>query len=158
MKGDNVPFEVTDVSIENSWEEEDETPVLVVEPMEDGWNIRANRLGTAVVELAYIDISGEVQHYSYKIDVNEDKFTLELNPDESVRLHMEYDETVWKAAISLHHITKTKNVVISGKLLLMSKETVEKQKNVIRFVLPARSGKLLQIFQQQVNINGVNIL
>jgi len=32
--------------------------------MEDGWNIRANRLGTAVVELAYIDISGEVQHYS----------------------------------------------------------------------------------------------
>lgn len=88
--------------------------------MEDGWNIRANRLGTAVVELAYIDISGEVQHYSYKIDVNEDKFTLELNPDESVRLHMEYDETVWKAAISLHHITKTKNAVISGKLLLMS--------------------------------------
>ena len=28
------------------------------------------------------------------------------------------------------------------------KSTVEKQKNVIRFVLPARSGKLLQIFQQ----------
>lgn len=86
------------------------------------------------------------------------KFTLELNPDENVRLHMEYDETVWKAAISLHHITKTKNAVISGKLLLMSKETVEKQKNVIRSVLPARSGKLLQIFQQPVNINGVNIL
>ena len=79
--------------------------------MEDGWNIRANRLGTAVVELAYIDISGEVQHYSYKMDVNEDKFTLELNPDESVRLHMEYDETV-----------------------------------------------CFQIFQQPVNINGVNIL
>lgn len=126
--------------------------------MEDGWNIRANRLGTAVVELAYIDISGEVQHYSYKIDVNEDKFTLELNPDENVRLHMEYDETVWKAAISLHHITKTKNAVISGKLLLMSKETVEKQKNVIRSVLPARSGKLFQIFRQPVNINGVNML
>lgn len=79
--------------------------------MEDGWNIRANRLGTAVVELAYIDISGEVQHYSYKIDVNEDKFTLELNPDENVRLHMEYDETV-----------------------------------------------CFQIFQQPVNINGVNML
>ena len=51
LKGDNVPFEVTDVSVENSWEEEDETPVLVVEPMEDGWNIWANRLGTAVVKL-----------------------------------------------------------------------------------------------------------
>ena len=35
--------------------------------------------------------------------------------------------------------TNPKNAVISGKLLLISKETVEKQKNVIRSVLPVRT-------------------
>lgn len=78
LSGDNITLELTDVSVANAPEEEDETPVCEIDPAEaDGWNIRAKRLGTAVVTLTYKDISGKEQQYNFKIYVNADKFTLE---------------------------------------------------------------------------------
>ena len=78
LRGDNVPLELTDISVANAEDEEDETLVCEIESTEaDGWNIRAKRLGTAIVTLTYKDISGEEQPHSFKIYVNGDKFTLE---------------------------------------------------------------------------------
>lgn len=54
LNGGDIALELTDVSVVNAPEEEDETPVCEIELAdEDGWNIRAKRFGTAIVTLTY---------------------------------------------------------------------------------------------------------
>lgn len=78
LNGGDIALELTDVSVVNAPEEEDETPVCEVNYQdENGWNIQAKRFGTAVVTLTYNNISGEKQQHSFKLYVNSDKFTLE---------------------------------------------------------------------------------
>lgn len=78
LNGGDIALELTDVSVVNAPEEEDETPVCEIElANEDGWNIRAKRFGTAIVTLIYKDISGEEQQHSFRIYVDGHKFTLE---------------------------------------------------------------------------------
>ena len=78
LNGGDIALELTDVSVVNAPEEEDETPVCEIELAdEDGWNIRAKRFGTAIVTLTYKDISGEEQQHSFRIYVDGHKFTLE---------------------------------------------------------------------------------
>lgn len=78
LNGGDIALELTDVSVVNAPEEEDETPVCEIELAdEDGWNIRAKRFGTAIVTLTYKDISGEERQHSFRIYVDGHKFTLE---------------------------------------------------------------------------------
>lgn len=78
LNGGDIALELTDVSVVNAPEEEDETPVCEIELAdEDGWNIRAKRFGTAIVTLTYKDISGEEQQHSFRIYVDGHKFILE---------------------------------------------------------------------------------
>lgn len=78
LNGRNVPLEVTNLSVENVPDEDDETPVCEVNAEDtNGWNIRARRFGTAVVTLTYKNIQGEEQQYSFRLNVNGHKFTLE---------------------------------------------------------------------------------
>lgn len=76
--GSDFNFALTNVSVSNAEDEADETPVCEINASdENGWNIHANRFGTAVVTLTYNDISSETREYSFNLYVKSDRFVLE---------------------------------------------------------------------------------
>ena len=76
--GSDFNFALTNVSVSNAEDEADETPVCEINASdENGWNIHANRFGTAVVTLTYNDISSETREYSFNLYVRSDRFVLE---------------------------------------------------------------------------------
>ena len=106
LNGGDIALELTDVSVVNAPEEEDETPVCEIELAdEDGWNIRAKRFGTAIVTLTYKDISGEEQQHSFRIYVDGHKFTLELQWPASGNNMLKNSEMT----ISVHPASRLKN-------------------------------------------------
>ena len=78
-EGTGIQTEVTDVSVANDEDETDSTPVCRIEESEDedGWEIYAERPGTAVVTLTYKDSNKEEKTYTYRLYVSTDKYTLE---------------------------------------------------------------------------------
>ena len=74
-----IQTEVTNVSVVNDEDETDTTPVCRIEESEDedGWEIYAERPGTAVVTLTYKDSNKEEKTYTYRLYVSTDKYTLE---------------------------------------------------------------------------------
>ena len=82
LNGTDIQVTVNNISIVNEEGEKDDTPVCTIQNAfydnEDGWDIRAERVGTAVVTMTYTDeISQEEKEYSYHLYVTTDKYMLE---------------------------------------------------------------------------------
>ena len=76
--GTELSREITQISVVNAVEEEDNSPVCEINYQDEGgWNIKAKRFGTAVVTLAYENLSGEEQKHSFRLYVDGHRFTLE---------------------------------------------------------------------------------
>ena len=76
--GINLSQKITQISVVNAAEEEDNSPVCEINYQDEGgWNIKARRFGTAVVTLAYENLSGEEQKHSFRLYVDGHRFTLE---------------------------------------------------------------------------------
>ncbi len=76
--GTEIQAEVTAVSVNKAEDETDSTPVCrIVNENNNGWDISAERTGTAMVTITYKDRNGQEQTYSYALYVSTEKYTLE---------------------------------------------------------------------------------
>ena len=76
--------EITELNVSNEEGDEDESPVCSVEADGDnGWNLKAKRLGTAVVSYKYIDAYEKEQTGEFRIFVTGDNYDLRIVYPES---------------------------------------------------------------------------
>lgn len=76
--------EIIELNVSNEESDEDESPVCSWEADgENGWNLKAERLGTAVVSYKYIDAYEKEQTGEFRIYVIGDKYTLKMVYPES---------------------------------------------------------------------------
>ena len=106
--GEEFPVEVTYVSAKNADDDEGEGDAVTVEPWDDGngWNVRMNRQGHAIVTVMYKDWDGQKASYTidvyiqgeiYYVDIYSDTETSLLLPGKSLTLNVNtrrecYDE------------------------------------------------------------------
>ena len=78
LSGTEIQAEVIAVSVNNAEDETDSTSVCrIVNENNNGWDISAERTGTAIVTITYKDRNGQEQIYSYALHVSTEKYTLE---------------------------------------------------------------------------------
>lgn len=76
-EGTNFGVAILDAEVHNAESETDEDPVCTIEKKEHGWQIEAQRSGTAEVILTYRDYAWEAVEHRFFIYVNGDKYILE---------------------------------------------------------------------------------
>ena len=99
----NMEYEITSVTAQNV-DEANEEPVCIVEEDEEGngWNVRGNSLGDAIITISYTDIqTGETREFSGIFHVVNDYFYLENRYPEN-RSHMPFN-SVMEINMSLHY-------------------------------------------------------
>lgn len=102
--GENLPFEITSVTVENA-EGEEADPVCIVhtEDEESGWDVTAERPGHAILKLTYTDMLDENIIHEFEADIWVEKDLYHLNiwyEDENDAMPLKSEKI---AHVSLNH-------------------------------------------------------